>query len=341
MKILITGKEGLIHRTGKEIQNVFQNLFKQRGKWRRKAAELSHYYSAGAPHATNRQKQVVCLFDGRTEHCGITDRLRGIVSSYYVCKELGYDFRIHFVSPFQLHDYLVPNKVDWRISPDDISYNPTDSLVMYCGSNGTLVEPFFQKRWFRKCFREAPRQVHVYTNAHLLPRGPLFGRLFAELFRPSARLQAALDDLSAPLRGGYYTMSLRFQRLLGDFHERDGYDISPDEQQQLMDRCVAKIDEVHSRQADQLPVMLMSDSMRFLEYAASRLSYVSYVPGKVVHVDFCSTTGDDVNLKLFCDIYLISRARRAFLLQTGLMYNSGFPRRAAQVGHIPFTHIRF
>jgi len=81
--------------------------------------------------------------------------------------------------------------------------------------------------------------------------------------------------------------------------------------------------------------------VRFLEYAASRLDYVSYVPGKVQHIDFYDNTGDDVNIKLFADILIISRAERAFLLQTGRMYNSGFPRRAAQVGNVPFKHIRF
>ena len=87
--------------------------------------------------------------------------------------------------------------------------------------------------------------------------------------------------------------------------------------------------------------MLMSDSMRFLAYAAQRLAYVSYVPGKVQHIDFCESTADDVNIKLFADIYIISKAERAFLLQTGQMYNSGFPRRAAQVGGVPFKHVRF
>ena len=87
--MLILGKEGLIHRTGKEIQNVFQNLFKQRGKWRKQALKLSPYYSMEAPRAKNERKQVICMFDGRTDHYGMTDRLRGIVSSYYVCKELG------------------------------------------------------------------------------------------------------------------------------------------------------------------------------------------------------------------------------------------------------------
>jgi hypothetical protein len=81
--------------------------------------------------------------------------------------------------------------------------------------------------------------------------------------------------------------------------------------------------------------------MRFLSYATERLDYVCYVPGKVLHIDFCDSTPDEVNIKLFADIFIISRAERAYLLQTGKMYNSGFPRRAAQVGNVPFRHIRF
>ena len=339
--MLILGKEGLIHRTGKEIQNVFQNLFKQRGKWRKQALKLSPYYSMEAPRAKNERKQVICMFDGRTDHYGMTDRLRGIVSSYYVCKELGYDFRIHFVSPFQLKDYLQPNHIDWTILPEDISYHTADSKVVYCGSNATLVEPFFQKLWLKKCFRQASKQAHVYTNAHLLPRGTRFGLLFNELFKPSQKVEEALALHTSKLQGGYYTMSLRFQRLLGDFVERDGVDISPEEQQQLMTRCVQKIAELRNTLDDTKKVVLMSDSIRFLEYAASQLDFIYYIPGKVQHIDFYKETPEDVNIKLFVDILMISRAEKAFLLQTGKMYNSGFPRRAAQVGNIPFRHIRF
>ena len=133
----------------------------------------------------------------------------------------------------------------------------------------------------------------------------------------------------------------RFQRLLGDFHERDGFDISAEEQQLLMDRCVERIEQLHRSLDVSRKIMLMSDSVRFLEYAAQRLDFVSYVPGKIQHIDFYDNTGDDVNIKLFADILIISRAERAFLLQTGRMYNSGFPRRAAQVGNVPFKHIRF
>ena len=326
---------------GKEIQNFFQNLFKQRNKWRRKAAELDKYYDAHAPHATNNRKMIVCMFDGRTEHCGITDRLRGIVSTYDVCMSLGYDFRIYFVVPFALEDYLAPHHVQWHTDAAELCYNNKDSQVMYCGSNGTYVEPYFQRKWFVKCFRNARKQLHVYTNANLLPRGERFGQLFNELFKPTALVEKAIADVIETFNGDYYTVSLRFQRLLGDFVERDGVDITPQEQQMLMKRCIKKIDEIHQRQHIATHCVLMSDSTRFLNFAVQQLDYVTFVPGDTMHIDFYKSTPQDVNVKLFADMLIISRARQAFLLQSGEMYNSGFPRRAAQIGNVPFKYIRF
>ena len=61
----------------------------------------------------------------------------------------------------------------------------------------------------------------------------------------------------------------------------------------------------------------------------------------MVHIDYQDETPDNINMKLFVDMLLISRADEAWLLQTDKMYNSGFPRRAAQITGIPFHHIRF
>ena len=90
-----------------------------------------------------------------------------------------------------------------------------------------------------------------------------------------------------------------------------------------------------------MKMLLTSDSTRFLKYAAERLDFVYYIPGDVVHIDYQDATSDDINMKLFVDMLMISRAERAFLLQTDGMYNSGFPRRAAQITGIPFSHLRF
>lgn len=339
--ILIRGKEGLIHRTGKEIQNVFQNLFKQRGKWRRQAAQLAPYYTEAAPCAKNTRKQIISMIDGRMHHGGLADRLRGIVSAYYVSKEMGLDFKIHFVHPFRLDDYLVPNKVDWKINDDDICYNSKCAVPMFCGSNATLVEPFFQKLWFKKKYKEPVSQVHVYTNAMLLPRGCRFRDCFNELFKPSAALEKALSCHAEALKDGYYVMTFRFQQLLGDFKEEQQFTIlPPDEQQLLMERCVSQIEKLYAK-LEKKRVVLTSDSRKFLDFAKERLDYVYVVPGIVAHMDWSTDIPFDVNLKSFVDFYMISRAEKAFLLQTGKMYNSGFPRRAAQVGNVPFKHIRF
>lgn len=339
--ILILGKEGILHTLGNDIKNVFQNFFTMRGRWQREGDELLIHYSKDAPHATNQRKMIVCMLDGRRDHGGLADRLRGIVSTYYVCKKLGYDFRINFVHPFPLIDYLVPNTYDWRVSQDELCYNADDAEPMFCGSQATHVEPKFQELWIRKRCLHANKQLHVYTNALIFPKSKKYGELFQELFRPSDRLEEALGRYAEHLKGGYVTMSLRFIGLLGDFVEKDGRQISPEEQQRLMDRCVAKIRSLYDSLPVKKKVLLTSDSVRFLKYAGKRLDFIYYIPGDVVHIDFYEGKSEDINMKLFVDMMLISRAEKAYLLQTGKMYNSGFPRRAAQAGGVPFKHIRF
>lgn len=340
--ILILGKQGILHTIGNDIKNFFQNFFTMRGRWQREGDELLIHYSKDAPRATNQQKQIICMLDGKRKHGGLADRLRGIVSTYYVAKKKGYDFRIYFVHPFPLLDYLVPNKVDWRITKEELCYNADDAEPMFCGSQATHVEPGFQRLWIEKRCRKAHKQLHVYTNAHILRWGSKFHDCFNELFRPSDALQAALDLQAQKLGTDYYAVTLRFQQLLGDFIEEPQFLVlQPQAAQELMDRCVEQVDKLYQHLPDKKRMLVTSDSERFLQYVAHRLSYVYIVSGPLAHMDWSENIPFETNLKSFLDFYMISRAKRAFLLQTGKMYNSGFPRRAAQMGGIPFKHIRF
>ena len=88
-------------------------------------------------------------------------------------------------------------------------------------------------------------------------------------------------------------------------------------------------------------ILVTSDSTRFLQFVDSKLDFVYVVHGTVAHMDWQTNIPFDVNLKSFVDLLMISHSKCAYLLQTGKMYNSGFPRRAAQIGGIPFRHIRF
>lgn len=54
------------------------------------------------------------MIDGTMYHGGICDRFKGIISSYNYCRYVGKPFRIRYNFPFELTDYIVPNKYDWR-----------------------------------------------------------------------------------------------------------------------------------------------------------------------------------------------------------------------------------
>ena len=337
------GKEGLPHVVGKDIQNVFQNLFKQRGKWRREVQKhVAQYYTPDAPRARNNRKMVVFMADGRMHHGGLCDRLRGIVSVWSVCRGMGLDFRISFRHPFRLEDYLLPAAVDWTVSDDELCYNSRDALPVFCGSNGTHVEQPFQRLWLRQNFAKDYRQIHVYTNAHI-ENGKRFKPLFEELFRPSAELQEAVRAVQAEIGGPYIAVKGRFQQLLGDFHEEFGNCeiLPPEGRGRLMERSLRAIETIHSSLKDGLPVLLAVESRRFIDYAMARLPYVHCIPGGMAHIDYTPDAPQDTVLKAFADLLALSRAERVFLIKTGQMYNSGFPRIGALIGGKPFRLVRF
>lgn len=339
--ILLKGKEGIFHVIGKDIQNVFQNLFKQRYKWRR---EIKRYvassYTADAPHAAPPGKEVIFMVDGKMHHGGLADRLRGIVSVYSICKKMGIPFKLHFVSPFSLEEFLVPNKVDWHIEDSEISYNSEDSLAIFCGSNGTHVEKPFQRRWFVKNFKKNVKQIHVYTNAILL-QGEDFQRHFNELFKMTPALEASIKEAKEGIGEKYISVSSRFQQLLGDFEEENCEILNAEQRDLLMQAAAAEIDKIYNSQTEKLPILLTSDSMNFVAYMKEKAPYIRTIKGNIAHMDYSQGSALDVHLKTFTDLLTLSGSQKLYLLKSPKMYNSGFPRMASMIGNKPFQLVRF
>lgn len=343
--ILLFGKEGLFHIVGKDIQNIFQNLFKQRGKWRRETKKwhIDECYSPTNSRCSNKEKEVVVMVDGKMPHGGLSDRLRGIVSVYSICKEMHLAFKVFFNSPFRLDDFLSPNNArltDWRMDEKDVCHNSEEAFPMFCGTNGTHVEWPFQRRWFLDNFRREAKQIHVYTNALLKDRR-VFHDCFHELFKMTPPLEEAVARVREEMGGNYISMTCRFQQLLGDFKEGD-YETLPEEQQEiLMENALSEMDEIHAAYAKGRDVLLTSDSMRFLAYAKERRGYVHTIAGELVHMDYSADSSQAKHLKSFTDLMVLSEADVIFLLKSPKMYNSGFPRLASMIGDKPFKLVRF
>ena len=105
------------------------------------------------------------MADGKISHGGFADRLKGLMALYYYTKIKGAaSFKIYFVSPFDLRDYLEPNSYNWSISDSQLSYdkNRSKSVIVKFHRSDNLK--YIDKRLSTYL---GNKQLHVYTNASL------------------------------------------------------------------------------------------------------------------------------------------------------------------------------
>ncbi|MDE6489821.1 MAG: hypothetical protein K2L49_01520 [Muribaculaceae bacterium] len=318
----------------KEVNYAFFREYRYRRVARR---HLSKYYSPQAPRAVNTDKLVIGMADGKYLHGGLADRLRGLVTLYSCCRQKGVKFGIRFTSPFNLTEYLQPNRYDWRVDDSVMCMNSIDAKAVYMDNIDAQDdrEPAWQKRVMERCVDMPYRQIHVYSSFSYV--GDDFGRLFRELFRPSPRIESMLEPHRQALGDDYISVSTRFMELLGDFREpRGGQQLDQAGRIDLIRRCIDRITALHDRYPD-VRILVTSDSTGFLA-ACRQLDYVYTVDGEISHVDASSDTDHS---KTFVDFLLIAGASHAYQLRTGPMYAGNFSLRAAQAGDRPHTLIEF
>ena len=276
----------------------------------------------------------ISVFDGKIRSGGLADRLKGIVSTYAVCKSLNKDFRIHFVSPFPLTDFLVPNNYDWTIKQEDVSESAEDTDVIVLGTTQDSKYQYRkQKEYLTMALCGTEKQEHVYTNAGFA-YDLNFRQLYAELFRPSVRLQRAIDNMLSKIGDKYISVSCRFLNLLGDFNEPYGYDhpLSIFEKKKLIDAIEKEIDKLHDEWKG-YSILLNSDSSSFLKHMSDR-DYIVINEGNITHIDNEKTEYSyEKYEKTFLDLYGIANAEHIYLIKDNRMFKSGFPYMASKIGN--------
>lgn len=292
------------------------------------------------------RQEAVVMIDGTQRHGGLTDRFRNILSVYSYCKEHHIPFKLYYDYPSPLQQILLPNKYDWRIKKGNLTYFICGYEEIYlwvdtCDGKyikkSAIVNNNLHFAILDKLNKK--KQYHIYGNSYFA-KGHYF-ELFDELFKPSPYLAERLQQYSMNFSEPYEAVTLRFQQLLGDFEEGD-YDILSDgERAQLIDKCMKKIKDLH--ETGYFPtnkILVTSDSPTFLRHVKA-LPYVYIIPGKMEHMDYTQNSDLEMNSKSFVDLFMLARAQRVTLLQTGKMYKSGFPEFAAEIGNKPFNKICF
>jgi hypothetical protein len=286
-----------------------------------------------SPHATFRQT-VIYMADGKLRHGGLADRLKGMLTTYQCCKDYGCLFKINHTVPFNLAEFLTPNRYDWTCPKDQISYNSRIARPVYIRQEGGGTGAGAYGRFARQLLKCRLPQLHAYTGCGY--KMDTFSRNFHELFKPSPLLSEALQPHRAALdEDGYVSASFRFQSLLGDFVEPHSTVLNEEDQQSLIEQCIRAVDRIKQQHRDAGKVLVTSDSSKFRSMAAQVYPYVYIVHGELGHIDY----GASGQLSAFLDFFLIAGAKKAYRVSAGQMYKSDFARCAALVGGKPYEPI--
>lgn len=279
------------------------------------------------------EKILIYTADGTTQAGGLADRLRGMVSLYYLSKLIGVDYRIRFNSPFSLAEVVLPNKYNWIIQEDEVSFNPKNVINYnhWCGNTKVDIQSREASETV-KFFLKKYKQLHYTTNIFIADHS--YGELFDELFQPSICLRTEIERYTRDIGGDYIAVTFRFQQLLGDFIEGDFRVLSKQEQDRLTSRCLKHLLAIHLENQN-CKILVTSDSKSFLAQA-NNFDFTFVIPGDIYHLDFSSKTNSTSYTKSFLDYYMLVEAKKIYLVVDGPMYKSGFPERAAIHKKIPF-----
>ncbi len=317
------------------IKELIKKIIPDNQLWELGIIRKSPYYFS----FKNKDKvnpMAIFSMDGKMFSNGFADRLRGMISIYAYAKYNNIDFRIDHQIPFKLEDYFVPNHYDWRLKENEKSYNLLYSWPV------VLLDYTKGKRLF---YLNKRKQHHFFSNINCIEllnkhyqRKYKYADLFAELFKPSPKLQKEIDLNINELGKNYISVSFRFMQLMGDFKDIRGETLDIESQTKLINKCKELLRSLHLKHTGIDRILVTSDSQKFIE-SIKDLDYIYTIPGKIGHIGH--TNDQSTYLKTMLDFCIISKAQKVYMAYTDKMYKSNFAKYASYITNAPFEAVSF
>lgn len=302
---------------GNKLLSIMQSKIKYRLNFR-------HDYYYGKKHNYN-DNYVVFIIDDKTIHGGLSDRLRGLLSTYHYCLKKNKKLIVNWSYPFELSEYLKINTTKAEYG-GYLSHNLNEVSFRFFNSYSFMNDD--EESYFKLLDSSKPI-THVYSNVTL--HEELFCKHFNELFTPTERIADAIRKCQNEINGKYISVAFRFIGLLGDFNDTfsTGITLSDEQKTEYMEHCLNAIRKLHEQHKNISKILVTADSNLFLSYV-SNIPYIYIVPGIVTHMDGKESSSQD---KTFLDFFMISKAEYCYCYKYGKMFGSTkFARTAALIG---------
>jgi hypothetical protein len=264
------------------------------------------------------------IIDPAIKHPGLADRYKAIIGCYYISKINGFDFKIIYETPFHLNDYLDVNEYNWLSTRSDLSYSLKNSRIIPYNGGGKIPR-----------LNKSVKQYHVYSyigydileTNRIQDYKTLWGTLYNSLFKPKNFILREIKETGFE-KNKYIAVHLRFVNALEHF-EGDQFNTVPEKKkEELIQRCFAGIRSIiHANEG--IPVIVFSDSGVFLNRIKELPVHV--LDGKIGHISF--NNEKEIMVKTFLDFYMISEARKVYVIHAPELYATVYSYYAALVGY--------
>ena len=283
------------------------------------------------------KKQVIICFDGFSQHGGLVDRLKGIISFYEASKLTGFEFKIYHQFPYQLEVFLEPNLYDWNATEADMKWHFFKTKFLYCMLDFKLNPiAFLQNTKNQKIF--------VYNNIDYLEKifpkatkeqlQTIWANAFHTLFKKSEFLQQQINSYN--LKQPRLAIHSRFTSILGDFIDTNSKVLPQETQKQLFKDLEQAVSEI-SNEVNLSNVYIFSDSFTYLNYMKKNTNF-NILEGLPLHPD--NKKGlkytHQQHAKTFIDFFAMAESTMIILVRKPFMYPSAYPLYASYIYQKPF-----
>lgn len=258
-------------------------------------------------------------------HPGLADRIKGLLSCYYIANRNGYQFKIVDSIPQGISKYMSPANYNWISDFSELEYSLTETrFFIYTplryGLNSKLKK---DKQYHCYCY-QGDDIFYKNGSEYIKP----FRDLFVQLFRPSDLVQKAINASGLEYRR-YIAVHARFINALEPFESSRYPTLPEDRKKDLIKRCIVALKLICQR--EKLPVVMFSDSKIFLEQART-LPVIVLETKNISHISFADDTV--LQIKTYLDFFLISRAATLYRLNAKELHATNFSLYAAFAGDV-------
>jgi len=297
---------------------------------------------------------IIYMADENAPLGGLCDRFNTIIWLYLHSVKCKYDFKICHSVPFSLSDYLVPNEFNWEINKEDIARDKTKAFAVISsnfrcpthkieGIQSKFVKPEYLFETIDSLVNEY-EQVLCYCNCCCMGLNQYYGETLSILFKPSQKLQATINLNLGKINGDFAATHFRFQALFGDFLEPGSRLLNLDQKITLIMRCASILRQISQMPQNKgLKILVCSDSSTFLKIIGNLLGFVFIVDDYkdiVKHTSHDNCFDEKDGLKVFTDLFLMSRAKRIYKVIESDMYGGNFAITAALLTKVEYHVIK-